>query len=155
MKLIKLVILAILSVFLFSCASAPERIADTITGKPEVVINSTDLNRIKTQIIGDRLIDGYTVVKDTPYLLELQRQTKDNEDMVAYFMSVGNAYSTNYRTISVNFLKSKDSVRVVVATFLKAHMLYGQVNSAEITSNEVFNTWQKYLNDLKIKIEKN
>ena len=148
----KIATIIILSIFIFGCSSTP-KIADTITGKPEIVINSTDLNIIKNDIIGELLIAGYTVVQDTPRLLELQRRTRDNEDIAAYFMSVGNAYSTNYRTVSVNFLKSDDSVRIVVSTFFRAHLPYGEVSSAPITNNEVFNYWQEYLDKLKIKIK--
>jgi O-acetylhomoserine/O-acetylserine sulfhydrylase-like pyridoxal-dependent enzyme len=152
MKHIKILPILLLSIFLFSCASAPERVSKTASGKPEVVINFANVDEIKAQIISDRLNDGYMIANDTPFLLELQRRTKGNEDFAAYF-AVGNAYSTNYRTISVNFIKSNESVRIVVASYLKAHMPFGQVNTSEITSNNVYNLWQKYLNNLKHKFE--
>jgi len=148
----RLIFSLVITLFLASCASMPDKIQNTPTGKPEVIINYSNVDDIKASLIADYLIDGYTVTKDTPYLLELQRNTKGNEDFAAYF-AVGNAYSSNYRLVSINLIKSDGKVRVVVTNSFKAHMPFGQVNTAEITNNKVFNFWQTYLNGLKKKFE--
>jgi hypothetical protein len=153
MNLKKIATLVVLSIFLFSCASAPEKITNTVTGKPEIIINTLDVTNIKGQIISDMLIDGYMVIQETPHLLELQRATKGNEDLAAYFMSVGNSYSTNYRVVAINFIKSKDSTRIVATNFMKSNMALGQVNKSVINNNKLFNIWQEYLYELKDKIE--
>jgi len=140
-------------VFLTGCATPAQKITDTPSGKPEAIIKA-DTNEIKEAIISDMVNHGYQIEKDTPYLLEMARRTKDNEDIAAYFL-VGNAYSTNHRVVTYTFVKTDEGVRVIASPSIRAQFQGGKINSADLSGNgNVYNTFQTHLLEIKARIEK-
>jgi len=160
-----------LVLFLTGCASLPEKSKITQSGHPEVVINTIDIDSLKSLLIGDNLKHGYSVAKDTPYSIELHRNfTADENTNMAQMnvladglssMLVGgvglgyqplpSANNSNYytdkkngRTAAITFVKSEKSTRVVVINSMNAEVM----NHAN-----VFNLWQTYLDNLKNRIE--
>jgi hypothetical protein len=145
--------LVFLAVLLAGCAAPVQRISNTPSGKPEVVI-AAELTAIKGAIIADRVNHGYQIEKDTDYLLELARPTKDNEDIAAYFL-VGNAYSTNHRVVAYTFVKTPEGVRVIGSPTIRAQLPGGQINSADLSNNgNVYNTFQTHLFEVKTVVER-
>lgn len=145
--------LAVLAALLAGCATSVQRITNTPSGKPEAVI-AADLNAIKGAILADMVNHGYQIEKDTDYLLEMARPTKDNEDIAAYFL-VGNAYSTNHRVVAYTLVKTQEGVRVIGSASIRAQLPGGQINSADLSSNgNVYNTLQTHLFEIRTKVEK-
>ena len=171
------VIITVLSVitllFLTSCTSTPKKTINTDSGHPEILINTTDIDNIKSLLISDNLKHGYVVSKDTFYLLELRRNFTANENANAAqinvladglssllvggmglgYQSLPSDYNSNYytdqknyRTVAITFLKSKKSTRVVVMLSKNGVLFKNEVAS---------HLWQGYLNELKDKIEMN
>lgn len=110
------------AVTLFSgCVTQQPKMTQTASGKPEVVIATTDVDAIKSAVISSLVNHGYTVEKDTPYELEMTRPTNSTENLAAS-LSIGNSYSTNSRVATYMFAKQNGSVRVIVHMFLRAQM---------------------------------
>jgi len=145
--------LMIITAFLFGCAAPqPAKISITPSGRPEATIRAP-IEQIKSAIISEEVNYGYTVEKDTPYLLVLVRDVNGKEN-TGIAMTIGNMYSNNSRTASYTFASEGGSVRVVASMALRAQMPGGQVNTADINDNgDVYNTYQKQLNDIKARLE--
>lgn len=171
MKQLKTLVILLLTLLLISCGSIPEKSKQTKSGHPEVLIKTTDIDNLKSLLISDNLKHGYSVVKDTPYSLELHRNftAEENANMAQLnvladglssmlvggmgygYQPLPSANNPNYytdkkngRTATITFVKSEKSTRVVVIN---------SMNSETITSANVFNLWQEYLDNLKNRIE--
>lgn len=143
----------LVAALLVGCAAPVAKITSTSSGKPEVVIHTTDVGAIKSLILADLINYGYQIEKDTPYLLELTRPANSTENFGAS-LSIGNAYSTNYRVASYTFVQTNDGIRVIASAALRAQLPGGQVNSSPLNDNgNVYNTFQKQLLDIKKKLE--
>lgn len=145
-------ILLPIALALAGCATPIQRIVETPSGKPEVIIKA-DVAAIKASIIGDLVNHNYTVEKDSEYLLEFSRPTKGMENFAAA-MVAGNSYSTNARIVNYTFVRQPDGVRVIIANSVRAQMPGGQTRTEPLHHNELFNTYQKQLEDIKSKLEK-
>jgi|GEM_PF-2799612 len=138
---------------LFGCAQSVPKITQTMSGKPEVMINSTNTNSIKAEIINRMMNEKYQLVKDTSYLLEFNRPANSNENFAAA-LSIGNSYSNNFRVSTFTFLTDNDSTKIIVSLSLQAQMPMGQVNTMPLNDNgNVYNSYQTFLFDIKKKIE--
>ena len=126
----------------------------TPSGKPEVVINTSDVGPIKALLIGTLLNYGYSLEQDTPYSLTLARPLKGMEEVGAS-LSTGNSYSSNSRVTTFTFVKQADGIRVVASSAWRAQMPGGQIRTTPLDDNGgIFNTYQTELLAIKAKIEK-
>jgi len=117
------------------------------------MINSTNTNSIKAEIINRMMNEKYQLVKDTSYLLEFNRPANSNENFAAA-LSIGNSYSNNFRVSTFTFLTDNDSTKIIVSLSLQAQMPMGQVNTMPLNDNgNVYNSYQTFLFDIKKKIE--
>jgi len=145
---------ASLSLFMFSGCVTIEKSTVTASGKPEVVIATTDTGRIKALLIGELLNHGYSVVSDNEYALSLTRPTKGMED-VAASLAAGNTYSTNLRYATYNFVPlGNGTIRVIASSGWRAQMVGGQIRDEPLNNGNVYNTFQKQLLEVKELIEK-
>jgi hypothetical protein len=151
--MLKVIAALFLSVSLSGCVGTQvAKSTTTQSGKPEVLIKA-EVEKIKEAIVADMVNYGYTIENDTPYSLSLIRPTKGNEDFYAYF-AVGNAYSSNERVAAYTFVKAADVVRVIATPSIRAKMVGGQINTREMLGNaQVYNEYQKQLNEIKSKLE--
>ena len=62
----------LLSLSLVSCAAPVKHY--TASGKPEVVIASTDLGAVKNTLISEMLNRGYSITKDSDFRIAFDRQ---------------------------------------------------------------------------------
>lgn len=140
-------------ILLVGCVTTqPQRISSTESGKPEATIKAT-VQDIKNEIINDMLNYKYGIETDTPFSLSFSRPAEGNENFMAYFKS-GNAYSTNERLTVYNFVVRGDSVRVIALPQIRSRMVGGQVNTSDVSGNSnIYNEYQKQLNDVKTKLE--
>lgn len=130
-----------------------EKSTFTPSGRPEVVIATNDVGRIKSLLIGDLLNHGYTIESDTQYALTLTRPTKGMES-VAASMVAGNSYSVNTRYATYNFVHLDNGIRVIASMGWRAQMPGGQVNNQPLNDGNVYNTFQTQLFEIKAMIEK-
>jgi len=145
-------ILLFSTVLLSGCVTAPKKITHTESGKPEVIINTDSVDNIKTALISKMLKSNYQLIRDTQYIMEFKRPANFNENLNAS-LSIGNAYSSNYRVTIFTFIKTKVGIRVISSASLQAQLPGGQVNSMPLNSGNVYNIYQRMLFDLKSKLE--
>jgi hypothetical protein len=147
------VVLVAACLLLSACVTQPPRSVLTESGRPEVVIATADVAKIKSVIVGRLLNQGYTVESDNAYSLTLVRAATGMENFAAA-MSLGNAYSTNAATATFTFVRDGEATRVVLTIGMRAQMPGGQVRQAETgRSNAEFNTLQHELERLKRLVE--
>lgn len=143
----------LLALLLIGCAAPVPKLTQTQSGKPEVVINATNTDQIKTEIINKMMNEKYELVRDTPYLLEFHRPANSTEDFAAA-LSIGNSYSRNFRVAVFTIIKDNDNTKVVVSLSLQAQMPMGQINTMPLNdSGNVYNIYQNMLFDIKKKVE--
>ncbi len=153
MKLLPLLGLA-LALGLFGCATPVAKMVENPSGKPEVTIASKDVDHIKSEIVSAMLNEKFNIEKDTPYMIEFRGAPTSGQDL-AIAMTVGNAYSTNWRSVAFTFATLESGTRVIASLSLKAQMPLGQINSVSMDNNgAAFNSYQVFLNGLKAKLEK-
>lgn len=148
------VVFLLLVIFLPSCATPVAKITNTDSGKPEVIIETNNIDSIKSLIISEMVNFGYQIEKDTPYLLEMARATDSRENMTAA-LSIGNSSSTNNRLATYTFVKLNNGIRVIAAASLRAQLPGGKVNFSQLSNNgSIYNIYQKQLFVIKEKIER-
>ena len=137
---------------LSGCVTQPERITQTASGNPEVIITTGDVARVKSALINRAIDNGFAVEQDTPYSLVIAKPASGG-DAFAAAMFVGNAYSVNSNVITFTIVKVDTGIRVVAACSLRAQMVGGQTRSQPMNSNVVFNSLQQRLTFIKSQIE--
>jgi len=151
MKLLKLFPLITFILFLSSCATT--NTAQNIQ-KPEVTIKTQNLDDIKSLIVTTMANNNYLLVKDTPYLMEFQREAKGIKENMIIALAIGNSYSNNYFTMSFMLARTPEGIKVILIPGIKAEMPGGQVNRDDLLNNsKVVNECQQLLNSIKQKIE--
>ena len=151
MKPLTIATLAIL--FFAGCATPPAKIANTASGRPEVIIADTQVGRVKSLLIGELVNDGYSIEQDTDYSLTMSRDLKGGEQIGAA-MLVGNSYSSNSRLTSFNFVQGGQNLRVIASGTIRAVMPGGKTNTLSLDNNNaVFNILQELLNEIKERID--
>lgn len=141
-------------VFVFmvaGCATPVERVARTESGRPEIIIRA-EISAIKSAIVSHLIGYGYTLTKDSDVMLEMTRTTNGAETLSAA-MTIGNAYSSNRRVETFTLLRTDAGIRVIEQGRLESTMPGGATNSAPINSNETFNIYQKWFEEIKTKLE--
>jgi hypothetical protein len=148
--------LVLLAISIAGCASAPERIADTPSGWPQVTISSDDTQYIQSWIINRMTNKGWSLDSQSNNGLKFTK-TADTSSVKTVLLQamIGNSYSTtpkletNYSIASLG-----DSTNVVAQAFVSTQMAMGQVNRIDFKNNNaVFNDIQRQLNKLKSEVE--
>lgn len=135
----------------FAGCETVQRIAETESGKPEMLFETAELGIIKSELISEFLNHNYSIIKDSEYMIEMKRDLRGAETILGTLN--GNAYSTNYRVVTMNFAKLSSGIRVLISNRLDSQMPGGQINTMDMNTVEVFNVNQQFLIDLKAKLE--
>ncbi len=151
-KLIALFVGLAVALALSGCATTEAPHAQTQSGKPEVTIATKDGDRIKSEIMAAMITAGYTLDKDSSFMLQFRGPVTAGETFLLG-MTVGNSYSSNWRTVSFNFLPVDASTRVIAVSSLNAQLPGGQTNGLDATGKH-FDELQQLLSTVKSKVEK-
>ena len=117
-----------------------------------MLFETAELGTIKSELISDFLNHNYSMIKDSEYMVEMKRDLRGSETILGTFN--GNAYSTNYRVVTMNFAKLSGGIRVLISNRLDSQMPGGQIKTMGLDSNvQIFNMNQQFLIDLKAKLE--
>lgn len=85
-------------------------------------------------------------------MVEMKRDLRGSQTILGTLD--GNAYSTNYRLVTMNFAKLSGGIRVLISNRLDSQMPGGQIKTMGLDSNvQIFNMNQQFLIDLKAKLE--
>ena len=126
-------------IVLISCASQPERLYTTISGKPEVTINAP-IEDVKGAVIQRMAINSWTVKSDSDYVTTFTKPCTSGGSLMACATSqalLGNAYSTTPDfEATILWLKTPDGINVMLSSYnLSTQMPFGQVNRASLLGN--------------------
>jgi hypothetical protein len=150
----KIFAFAFLSLLVVGFVATTAKLSTTASGSPEQTINST-VERIQNEIINDMVNYKYVVESQTSNMLVMVRAAEMGDNLSAYFL-VGNAYSKNERLATYTFIDNNNGVRVIATPGIRARMVGGQVNTRDLLHiTNIYNEYQKQLNDLKYSIESN
>jgi len=144
-----------LALFLFvfalmGCASTQTATRQT----PTVMIHTSNLDVIKSKIVDLLASRNFVLVKDTPYMMEFQRQAQGIKENLIISLSIGNSYSTNYFTYNFMFARLPQGIKVTAIPGIKAIMPGGQVNTATLlNNNSVTQECEQLLQLIKSEVE--
>lgn len=129
--------------------AASSYIPATASGKPEVTIKAP-VATIKSTIISGALNQGLNVTKDSDYILQLEKPTKNFGAAVL----LGSKYDTipNERYV-FTFAQINDSVRVVVSPMFVTNPGSAFEQLTPITNGQGLQKTQQTLDELKYRLE--
>jgi hypothetical protein len=140
---------------LFGCATAPERIAQTRSGKPEVSIKTNDIEAVKSELISRMMEKNYLLEDDSKYRMTFKKEVEGFGAQFAAQLLVGTKYGTTPEVVAVfNLMKLKDGLRVIGFVFIFSQSGFGQTKKEKIDNNKTFNDVQTMLNLIKSTVER-
>jgi hypothetical protein len=155
MKTPKLIMVALTSFILFSGCAMEQRIAQTPSGRPEVVIDSNDMDLVKSSIINEMQTANYQLQNDSQYRLAFTKQLEGGQGFMAQLL-LGNSYSTPpIAEVSFNLSKQASKIKVMEFSSISTQMAFGQVNRGDMKDNNAwFNGFYLLLQRVKTTAEK-
>lgn len=127
---------------LVGCAAQPERIAQTPSGRPEVVIHTDDTDLVKAEIINEMQTLGFFLRDDSKYRLVFTKELEGSQAILTQ-LAIGNSYSTTpVGECAFNLSTTENGIRVVEFSSISTQMAMGQVRRMDMKGN---NAW---FNDL-------
>lgn len=145
---------AALLVVFSGCAPMPQRIAQTASGRPEVVISTIDVNLVKSELVNVMQSGGFLLQDESDYRMVFTRELDGSQATLAR-LAIGNAYSTTPQAeVAFTFAKMASSVRVVAFASITTQMPYGQIQRGDMKDNNAwFNDFYSALQNVKVRVE--
>lgn len=142
----RILILSLSIAVLTGCASSQPRIAQTLSGRPEITLNTSNMELVKGAIISEMQTRGCALQSDSNYLLSFSKQMFGLNAALTQ-IAIGNQYSTTpNENISFTLSKIGQTVRVVAFCSVSTQMVFGQTQSADMSGNNAwFNELQRIL----------
>jgi len=157
MKYIKIFTITTLAMFLLSCGLTPKQTTKEIIKRPEIVINSTNIEKMKAYIIENPpFLGGSYYSPDAAGIksnsIELITDKGFNTQLRGIRMC-GNSIINMWNTILISFSKSGEFTRVNIANMYNHYSSCKKISSESSFFALFSNFWQGYLSDLKSYIE--
>ncbi len=133
----------------FGCATQPQRVAQTNSRNPEVVIKGVDVETVRARIIERLMSGGMRLDSETPSRIVVSQEVEGiNENLLR--LSLGNANSTPVRVeLAFTIVKVSEGVKVFCQRSAWTQMPGGQINRVELNGNQDFNDGQTALYNLR------
>ncbi|WP_312805560.1 hypothetical protein [Atlantibacter hermannii] len=140
----------LISIALLSgCAATPALKKQTASGKPEGIYSHTTTELVQSALVTRCNEKGFIVLESTASNVVCAKETQGGGAVMAQLL-VGNAYSTTPQSkIRFSIGKVNDDVKVWADAWIESQMPGGQVNQMPVTSNDVRNSIQSGLDELK------
>ncbi len=139
------------SLILSSCAGVGP--LPTPSGYPEVTIDSTNTKRIKELLLAHFASDGFAVVQDTEYTLNVTKPLEGSA-AVLYQVALGNAYSsTPQANISVTIAPLGSATKVYGHIAVGMQGAFGQNQGTNLDRGKAGRELQSVLDQLKAQVE--
>ena len=141
---------------LAGCATAPPKSTQTASGHPEIVIASSDLKKVRANLISRNASTGWVLEQETESTLLFTRNDSSGSfQSAATQLLLGNAYSTPPKyEVRYTLVSVQPGVRVIVNVSVSTQMPGGQVNRMSLSeAPATFNTFQAQLERVKTEIE--
>jgi len=152
--IMNMMVVLMVSMTLIGCGTPVERIAETKSGKPEVLITTQDKAKVKTALTENMLYRSYTLDEETDSRLKFSKLSKGGGDVMLTLM-MGNAHSTTPKVeVQYNLFQKDNGIAVIANAGASLQMALGQQKYTDLTQNNgVFNKIQTILNETKQEIE--
>lgn len=156
-NLIKIFGITIVMIFIFNgCVRQSEKIIQTKSGLPQVEINTTDVELIKSTIM-DKIYSsgkGYTLINETNNLLVFQKEPSGFAADLAQVLLVGANGEKPKVEVKFTISKRKNNVAVYAHLFQVYKNGLGKVDKIDSTrNNQNFNDLYTFLLSVKNNIE--
>lgn len=140
----KKLILAFTFAILAGCAEQTPRMANTASGRPEIVLPATtNATAVHDAILESMVSAGYRVDADTASNISVSKQMKPGEEAGKKY-AYGGESGTFRDEVSFTIVKVKNGVKVF-AQPTWSRGVKGQRIQEEKDDNKDFNMWQTYL----------
>jgi hypothetical protein len=149
---LKTLIIAVALTILAGCAAPPPRIANTVSGRPEILLPANITNTsVHDAILESMVSAGYRVDADTTSNISVSKQMKPSEEAGKKYVYGGDS-GTFRDEVSFTIVKTQNGVKVF-AQPTWARGVKGQRIQSERDDNTDFNVWQNYLLQLRRYVE--
>tara|TARA_Y100001958_G_C21073028_1_gene431855 strand:- start:162 stop:596 length:435 start_codon:yes stop_codon:yes gene_type:complete len=133
--------------FIISCGPVEEINFSTPSGKPEVLVQNSNIKKIKSQIINDFLAKGGRVEKDTDFSLSILVEN-DNFWGQVLLGTPASGYK-NFERVDFNFAEVETGIKVFAQYFFVTGYGTSNEQADQMNSNSSLNQLQDYLRTLK------
>ena len=145
-------ITVILIGLIFSGCATTQRVA-TPSGKPEVVINTTDREKIKSVIINEFMNAGFTMVSESDYSVVFSKPM-EGFGGVMYQAMLGNSYSSSPKwNARINMANTGESTRVLAQAVVRMQNAFGREDVNDMTNGKAGAQLQEILQRIKAQVE--
>lgn len=143
-----------LCVLASGCATPPQRIAETASGRPEVFVNVRDAELVKGLAISEFQVNGFVLTNSAPYTLQFDRQLSIGQEILAQLF-IGNQYSTTpIAHVTLSFASEARTIRVFASSSISTQMAFGQIRTLSMDNNNAwFNDIYRLLQSVKSKAQ--
>lgn len=125
----------------------------TPTGKPEVMINTTDTGRVKGALVSTFASIGYSLAQDTAYSLVFTKPM-EGSGAALYQVALGNAYSSTPQiNVSLTLAPSPPATRVFAHLDISMQNAFGQTNRTNMDQGKGAHEIQRVLENVKASVE--
>lgn len=150
-KVYSVIALILLSLIVSGCATT-QRVA-TPSGKPEIVINTTDRGRIKSVITNEFMNAGFTMVSESDYSVVFSKPM-EGVGGVMYQATLGNPYSSSPEwNARINMATTGTSTRVMAQAVVKMQNAFGREDVNDMTNGKAGVQLQEILQRVEAQIE--
>ena len=77
----------------------------------------------------------------------------DGRENLVVGITIGNPYSENHRVVNYTLAPQGESIRVIANVYNRAKLPIGKVNTVDLNSGSVFNTFMEQLHQIKSALE--
>ena len=133
--------------FVVSCGPVEEINFVTPSGKPEILIENSNIQKIKSKIINDFLAKGGRIEKDTDFSLSIMVENENFWGQV--LLGTEASGYKNFERVDFNFAEMENGIKVFAQYYFVTG--YGTTNeqASQMNSNSSLNQLQGYLRTLK------
>lgn len=139
---------------LAGCAVPPARIAQTLSRRPEVIIEADDVDLVKSEVINEMQMRGFFLQDDSKYRLVFTKELEGGQAILTQLV-IGNSYSTTpVAQCAFNLSATGNGIKVVEFSSISTQMAMGQIQRMDMRDNNAwFNDFHTVLLRVKQRIE--
>lgn len=150
-----MLILGVCIICIQTCSGCgPKRIATTISGRPEMIIDSNNMDLVKSTIITTMNQGNFFLEDDSKYRLVFTKEMKGSGAVISQLL-IGNSYSTTpIAEISFNLSTIDNKIKIVIFSSISTQMAFGQNRRVDMKNNNAwFNEQYQFLQQIRSSIE--
>lgn len=144
-------IITVISISIILSGCAMTKFA-TQSGKPEIVVTTTDKTKIKSIVINELSYTGWVLVNDSDYSMTFSK-SMEGFGAVMYQSMLGNSHSSTPQwVIRINIITINNSTRIVGYIYAKMQNAFGREDINDMTHGKAGNQLYQILQNIKYKL---